>query len=81
MLIKTVNAFIDAIGGPSAAAEAFSVSRPAISNWKKTRRLPGWATMRAMSVAQTNGVVLDPKLFTRVRKPKSNAKTVLHAAE
>jgi hypothetical protein len=79
MMIKTVKAFIEAIGGNASAAKAFSVSKPAVSNWTTSGRFPGWATMRVMQIAQTNGLALDPKLFTRVRKPKQPP--AIHAAE
>lgn len=78
MIIKTVKGFVGAVGGNAAAAKLFSVSRPAISNWTATGRFPAWATMRAMSISQANGLTVDPKLYTRARQPKRHA---IHAAE
>ena len=73
-MIKTVDGFIDAIGGTASAAVAFGVSRPAVSNWRAGGKLPAWAWMRARDIAHANDMTLEPRLFTSVRPKPSKAK-------
>jgi len=75
MMIKTVDGFIDAIGGTASAALAFGVSRPAVSNWRAGGKLPAWAWMRARDIAHANDMTLEPRLFTSTRsKPGTKSK-------
>lgn len=85
-MIKTVDGFIDAIGGTASAAVAFGVSRPAVSNWRAGGKLPAWAWMRARDIAHANDLTLEPRIFTSARMaPRTKAakkrKASLHAAE
>ena len=85
-MIKTVDGFIDAIGGTASAAVAFGVSRPAVSNWRAGGKLPAWAWMRARDIAHANDLTLEPRIFTSARLPSTHRKskkrkTALSAAE
>lgn len=56
----TLADFIRAIGGPSAAAVQYGVTRPAVSNWQARGRLPDRLYRKTLEIAQSQGIaVLD----------------------
>ena len=56
-----LNEFIQKLGGTTKAAEVFSVTPAAVSNWKKAGRLPDRLHHKAAKVAEQRGVEFDPE--------------------
>jgi hypothetical protein len=69
-MTKTVNVreFVELLGGNDSASKLFGVTVPAICNWKKDNRLPGWAIMQASRYAEDNGVALGSRCV-KIKRP------------
>ena len=81
MKIKTVDQLIDRLGGTSKAAEYFSVTAPAVSNWKSSGRLPAWVLPRVISWAANEGETLSVTLTETLRPPGGRGRTTTEAAQ
>lgn len=79
-MIDTVDQFIEALGGTGKAADAFGVTSPAISNWKRTDRFPAWVHGRVLSLAQENGLTVNDALL-ETTKPGPKRADEIEAAQ
>lgn len=68
-MITTVEEYIDAIGGLKTAVKVFDAGSTSICNWRARDRFPPWAKARALEIARTNKMRVDPRLF-EITRPK-----------
>jgi hypothetical protein len=61
--ITTVDDLIERIGGTSKAAVFFEVNPSAVSNWRKSNRLPAWVIPRVISLASENKFAVSDSLL------------------
>lgn len=61
--VETVEQFVEAIGGTARAAEAFGVTSPAVSNWKRFGTFPAWVLGAVQRLADANDLEVAPHLF------------------
>jgi DNA-binding transcriptional regulator YdaS (Cro superfamily) len=60
--VKTVDDVIDALGGTHAAAQLFSVTEAAVSNWR-VRGLPPRRFLTIQKVLASRGIAAPPSLW------------------
>lgn len=70
-----VNDIIERLGGTKGTAEIFGVTAPAVSNWRKSARFPGWTHLRLVQEAAARGIVIPTDMLKATaplgpRKPK-----------